>query len=145
MNCLHQPVEVNNELFFISSFSLQLRKPCQNEEKNIFLNFETVLLAAVKSKKLRKAHCSPPLVGEDNSMVLTSHSVPFPATRCWKWHLVRDKNHFIFFTPVTANKYRRFTVSWVSVKVAWVTFWISFNNFLGPSHWSYQKNFCPTK
>ena len=30
LNCLHQPVEVNNELFLISSFSLQLRKPCQN-------------------------------------------------------------------------------------------------------------------
>ena len=25
--------------------------------------------------------------------------------RGWKWHLVRDKNHFIFFTPVTVNKY----------------------------------------
>merc|ERR1711951_86203 len=37
LNCLHQPGEVNNELFFISSFSLQLRKPCQNEEKYIFL------------------------------------------------------------------------------------------------------------
>ena len=32
-------------------------------------------------RKLRKAHCSPPLVDEDNSMVFTSHSVPFPATR----------------------------------------------------------------
>ena len=31
--------------------------------------------------KLRKAHCSPPLVGEDNSMVVTAHLVPFPATR----------------------------------------------------------------
>ena len=26
-------------------------------------------------------------------------------TSGWKWHLVRDKNHFIFFTPVTENKY----------------------------------------
>ena len=30
-------------------------------------------------RKLRKAHCSPPLVDEDNSMVFTAHSVPFPA------------------------------------------------------------------
>ena len=43
-----------------------------------FLNFGTVPLTAVKMTKLRKAHCSPPLVDEDNSMVFTSHSVPFP-------------------------------------------------------------------
>ena len=30
-------MEVNNELFFISSFSLQLRKPCQNEENILYL------------------------------------------------------------------------------------------------------------
>ena len=46
-----------------------------------FLNFGTVFLTTVRLCKIRKAHCSPPLVGEDNSMVLTSHSVPFPATR----------------------------------------------------------------
>jgi len=46
-----------------------------------FLNFGTVFLTAVRMMKLRKAHCSPPLVDEDNSMVFTSHSVPFPATR----------------------------------------------------------------
>ena len=49
--------------------------------KRIFLNFGTVLLTAVRMRKLKKAHCSPPLVDEDNSMVFTSHSVPFPATR----------------------------------------------------------------
>ena len=37
----------------------------------------------MKMVKLRKAHCSPPLVGEDNSMVFTSHSVPFPAAHSW--------------------------------------------------------------
>ena len=41
----------------------------------------TVFFTAMKTMKLRKDHCSPPLVGEDNSMVFTSHSVPFPATR----------------------------------------------------------------
>ena len=46
-----------------------------------FLNFGTVFLTVVKLWKLRKANCSPPLVSEDNSMVFTSHSVPFPATR----------------------------------------------------------------
>ena len=46
-----------------------------------FLNFGMVFFTAMKKMKLRKAHCSPPLVGEDNSMVFTSHSVPFPATR----------------------------------------------------------------
>ena len=30
--------------------------------------------------------------------------------------------------------YRRFAVSWVSVKVAWVTFYVSFDNFLQISH-----------
>ena len=49
--------------------------------KECFLNFGTVFLTSVRMRKLRKAHCSPPLVGEDNSMVFTSHSVPFPATR----------------------------------------------------------------
>ena len=44
--------------------------------KEYFLNFGTVFLTAVNLRKLRKAHCSPPLVGEDNSMVFTSHSVP---------------------------------------------------------------------
>ena len=46
-----------------------------------FINLGTVFLTAVKFKKLRKAHCSPPLVGEDNSMVFTTHLVLFPATR----------------------------------------------------------------
>ena len=49
--------------------------------KNIFFNFGMVVLTAVSMRKLRKGHCSPPLVDEDNSMVFTSHSVPFPATR----------------------------------------------------------------
>ena len=40
-----------------------------------------VFLTVVRMTKLRKAHCSPPLVDEDNSMVFTTHSVPFPATR----------------------------------------------------------------
>ena len=39
-----------------------------------------VFLTAVRMRTFRKAYCSPPLVGEDNSMVFTSHSVPFPAT-----------------------------------------------------------------
>ena len=34
----------------------------------------------MKMMKLRKAHCSPPLVGEDNAMVFATHWVPFPAT-----------------------------------------------------------------
>ena len=34
---------------------------------------------------------------------ISSHSWP-SVTRGWKWHLVRDKNHFIFLTPVTVNK-----------------------------------------
>ena len=46
-----------------------------------FLNFDTVFFTAMKMTKLRKAHYSPPLVGEDNSMVFTTHSVLFPATR----------------------------------------------------------------
>ena len=51
------------------------------EVNNELLNF--LILTAVKKTvpKLRRAHCSPPLVGEDNSMVFTTHSMPFPATR----------------------------------------------------------------
>ena len=45
-----------------------------------FINLGTVFLTAVKFKKLRKAHCSPPLVGEDNSKVFITHWVQFPAT-----------------------------------------------------------------
>ena len=41
--------------------------------------------------------------------------------------------------------YRRFTVSWVSVKVAWVTFCVSFDNFLQISHCRYPKYFYPIK
>ena len=63
-------MEVNNELFFMSSFSLQLRKPCQNEENGLYFSLGAI----------------------------SSHGTS-------KWHLVRDKNHFIFFTPVTVNKY----------------------------------------
>ena len=58
-----------------------VKKTVSKFRKGHFLNFGTVFLAAAKLWKLRKAHCSPPLVGEDNSMVFTSHSVPFPATR----------------------------------------------------------------
>ena len=47
------------------------------------------------------------LVDEDNSMVFTSHLVPFPVTPDLR-SLVGDKNHFIFFTPVTVNKYSLF-------------------------------------
>ena len=54
---------------------------CVALDKRTFLNFSTVFLSAVKMKKLRNAHCSPPLVYEGNSMVFTSHLVPFPATR----------------------------------------------------------------
>ena len=50
-------------------------------QKIIFLNFGTVFLTAVKLCKLRKTHCSPQLVGEDNWIVFTSHSVPFTAIR----------------------------------------------------------------
>ena len=50
-----------------------------------------VFLTGVKLCKLRKGHCSPPLVGEDNSMVITSHSVPFPATPDL-WSLVAGKS-----------------------------------------------------
>ena len=47
--------------------------------KNSFLNFGTVFFTAMKMMKFRKAHCSSPQAGEDNSMVFTSHSVPLPA------------------------------------------------------------------
>ena len=39
------------------------------------------------------------------------------------------------FSTEMLSQYRRFTVSWVSGKVAWVTFWISFRIFLWISHW----------
>ena len=49
--------------------------------KFFFFNFGMVVLTAVSMRKLRKGHCSPPLVDEDNLMVFNSHSVPFPAIR----------------------------------------------------------------
>jgi len=69
------------EFLWFANICYQLR------EKRAFLNFGTVFFTAMKMVKLIKAHCSPPLVGEDNSMVFTSHSVPFPATRDL-WSLV---------------------------------------------------------
>ena len=42
-------------------------------------------------------------------------------------------------------RYRRFAVSWVSVQVAWVTFCVSFDNFLQISHCRYSKYFYPIK
>ena len=82
-------------------FSNQL-SPARSLHHSIpFLNFGTVYSTATKLRKLRKAHCSPPLVGEDNSMVLTSHLVH-------EWleiALGERQNHFIYFTPVTVNKY----------------------------------------
>ena len=44
---------------------------------------------------------------------ISSHSWP----RGWKWHLVRDKNHFIFLTPVSINKYS------FSIEAKSVSFW----------------------
>ena len=35
---------------------------------------------------------------------LLLHSVPFLAARDWIWTLLRNKNHFIFLTPVTVKK-----------------------------------------
>ena len=52
-----------------------------------FLDFCTVFFDCCEIWEIKKAHCSPPLVGEVNSMVFTSHSVPFPATRDL-WSLV---------------------------------------------------------
>ena len=72
-----------------SIFCVMKAVPIYN--KICFLNFGTVFFTAMKMMKSRKAHCSPPLVGEDNSMVFTSHWVPFPATNDWKWHGVRSK------------------------------------------------------
>ena len=66
------------------SFKIQSWTSWENRD---FLNFSTVFYAAVRMRKLRKAYCSAPLVCEDNSMVFTSHSVPFPATRDL-WSLV---------------------------------------------------------
>ena len=60
---------------------IAVKKTVLKLRKMYFLHFGTVFLTAVRMKKWRKAHCSPPLVDEDNSMVFTSHSVPFPATR----------------------------------------------------------------
>ena len=94
-----------------------------------FLNFGTVFLTAVKLCKLRKAHCSPPLVGEDNSMVFTSHSVPFPATRDGHWWLEmtprerQEPFHFLHTSdgkqiPCTACKQKLyFLQSMAAIKV----------------------------
>jgi len=56
-------------------------------KKYYFLNFGTVFLTAVRMMKLGKAHCSPPLVDEDNSMILLltpCHFQPL-VTFCHSW------------------------------------------------------------
>ena len=63
------------------------RKKGYGKKNEAFLNFGMVFLTAMKLCKLRKAHCSPSLVDEDNSMVFTLHSVPFAAIRDL-WSLV---------------------------------------------------------
>ena len=57
--------------------------------------------------QLRKAHCSPPLVGEDNSMVFTPHSVPFPATsdlRSWLEMAPRERQKPFHFLHTSDGK-----------------------------------------
>ena len=43
--------------------------------KFTLLNFGMVFFIAMKMIKLRNAHCSPPLVDEDNSMIFTFGAV----------------------------------------------------------------------
>ena len=45
LNCLNQPVVVNNELFLICSFSLQWRKPCQNEKNGFYFWLGSIFTA----------------------------------------------------------------------------------------------------
>ena len=54
--------------------------------------------------KLRKAHCSPQLVGEDNSMVFTSHSVPFPAGHSWLEMAPRERQKPFYFLHTSDGK-----------------------------------------
>ena len=76
-----------------------------------FLNLSKVFFTPVKFGKSRKSpHWSPPLLCQNDSMVFTYHSVPLLAPSGWKWHPVRCKNHFIFLTPVTMNKYSFFSL-----------------------------------
>ena len=69
-----------------------------------FLNFGTVPLTAVKMTKLRKAHCSPPLIVEDNSMVFTPHSVPFPAGHSWLEMAPRERQEPWHFLNTSGDK-----------------------------------------
>ena len=80
-NCQEDPVQAVMHNTILPNTFQQLYWTSIFSFKFSFLNFGTVFLAAVRMRKLRKAHCSPPLVGENNSMVFTSHTVPFPATR----------------------------------------------------------------
>ena len=52
---------------------------------------------------LRKAHCSPPLVGEDNSMVFTSHLVPFPG-HSWLEMAPRERQKPFHFLNTSDGK-----------------------------------------
>ena len=73
----------------------------------------------MKMMKLRKGHCSPPLVGEDNSMVFTSHSVPFPAT-CDRRSRMAGKwlDEWLEMAPRTQN------YVWIWRAQIWLLFWL---------------------
>ena len=101
-----------NQWRWTMSFSSFLHSHCSYEnrakiKKKAFLNFGTVFLTAVKLCKLRKAHYSPPLVDEDNSMVFTSQSVPFPFL-----HTSDVKQILILFQIRTTPLRTRATEQW---------------------------------
>ena len=59
---MHQVLAATNVLTLFACVLVPVVSQC------LFPNFGMVFLTAVKSGKLRKAHCSPPLFDEDNSM-----------------------------------------------------------------------------
>ena len=76
-------------------------------EKVSFHNFGTVFLTPVKLFKLRKAQNSHSLFDKHNSMVFTSHSVPFPATcdlRSWLEIAPRERQKPFYFLHTSDGK-----------------------------------------
>ena len=77
---------------FIAAWKISWEKCGKNHD---FLNFGPVFLTAVKSWQFWRAHCSPSLVGLDNSVVFTSYSVQLaPRERPKPFHSV---NKYSFF------------------------------------------------
>jgi len=69
--------------------STDTTQPIGRKYSKTFLNFGTLFLKAIKFRKFRKAHCSPPLVGWNNSvafsLLIWCHRQSLFFQHQWRW------------------------------------------------------------